>query len=473
MTKKELPPQPSPSYQDGQLAHTLKRRHIIMISIGGIIGAGLFVGASASIKETGPAVLLSYIITGFLIFFVMRMLGELVIEKPEAGSFLNHIRRGLGDHVTFILGWGYWLFWISAIAAEAIAGGIILHHYLHIPDQYRFLSTMVLGPFLVIIMMITNLFSVKGYGEFEFWFALLKIVAITAFIMLGGIAISHLGGYYTPKINNIWQYDRFFPKGIIAIFTIIPTILFTVTGSEVATIAAAESDNPAENVAYASKTVVFRVITFYVLSIGIIVSILPWNHLVPGVSPFLMVLNKLDIPYAGDIMAFTILIAILSCLNSSIYATSRTLFELAEFNDAPHWLIHTNKNGVPKRAIITASTIGIIISILSVLSPKIFFTYILSCAGSIILFVYIAIGLSEIQTRKKMEQAKQIPSFKMWLFPYLSWLTVGSLILIVLAMFLHESSRNQIALSCLTLFIISLCRVATYRKTVKNYNNLV
>lgn len=451
------------SYSDGQLAHTLQRRHIIMISIGGIIGAGLFVGASASIKQTGPAVLLSYVITGFLIFFVMRMLGELVIEKPEAGSFLNHIRRGLGDHVTFILGWGYWLFWISAIAAEAIAGGIILLHYMHIPEQYTFLATMVLGPLLVIIMMITNLFSVKGYGEFEFWFALLKILAITAFIILGGIAISHLGGYYTTKINNIWHFQSFFPKGILAVFTIIPTILFTVTGSEVATIAAAESDKPAENVAYASKTIIFRVITFYVISIGIIVSILPWNYVIPGISPFLMVLQKLEIPYASDIMAMTILIAILSCLNSSIYATSRTLFELAEFNDAPRWLIHTNKNGVPKRAIITASIIGIIISIFSVISPKVFFTYILSCAGSIILFVYIAIGLSEIVIRSKLERTKQKLTFKMWFFPYLSWFTIMSFAMVIFAMFFNHDSRNQITLSCLTLILISICRIIMCR----------
>ena len=243
---------------------------------------------------------------------------------------------------------------------------------------------------------------------------------------------------------------------ILAVFTIIPTILFTVTGSEVATIAAAESDKPAENVAYASKTIIFRVITFYVISIGIIVSILPWNYVIPGISPFLMVLQKLEIPYASDIMAMTILIAILSCLNSSIYATSRTLFELAEFNDAPRWLIHTNKNGVPKRAIITASIIGIIISIFSVISPKVFFTYILSCAGSIILFVYIAIGLSEIIIRSKLEQTKQKLTFKMWFFPYLSWFTIMSFAMVILAMFFNHDSRNQITLSCLTLILISI-----------------
>ena len=182
-----------------------------------------------------------------------------------------------------------------------------------------------------------------------------------------------------------------------------------------------------------------------------------------------MVLQKLHIPFASDIMAMTILIAILSCLNSSIYATSRTLFELAEFNDAPRWLIHTSKNGVPKRSIITASIIGILISIFSVISPKVFFIYILSCAGSIILFVYIAIGLSEVKIRTQIETKKQKLTFKMWLFPYLSWFTIISFVLIICAMFFNHDSRGQIVLSCFTLFLITLCRfiVCQYRQHKK------
>lgn len=449
--------------KDGELAHTLERRHVVMISMGGIIGAGLFVGASASIHAAGPAVLLSYIITGLMIFFVMRMLGELVIQRPEIGSFLNHIRRGMGHNVTFVLGWGYWLFWISAIAAESIAGGEMLQHYMHIPKEYSFAATMILGPILVIAMMLTNLFSVRGYGEFEFWFALIKIVAIAAFIVVGGIAVTHLFGFTEGNVENIWTHHGFFPNGLIAIFTIIPTVLFTVTGSEVATIAAAESDKPAENVAYATRTIVFRIIAFYVLSIGVILAIVPWDQVIPGVSPFLMALQAIHIPYAADIMEFTILIAILSCLNSSIYATSRTLFELAEYDDAPRWLIHTTSNGVPKRAIITASFIGIAISIASFISPSNTFSYLLSCAGSIILFVYIAIGLSQINVRRKMQKTNQLPIFQMWLFPYLSWFTVLSLIAVVIAMLFSSVSRTQIIITCVILGVIGICRVFTYK----------
>lgn len=453
----------SPALKDGELAHTLERRHVVMISMGGIIGAGLFVGASASIHAAGPAVLLSYIITGLMIFFVMRMLGELVIQRPEIGSFLNHIRRGMGHNVTFVLGWGYWLFWIAAIAAESIAGGEMLQHYMHIPKEYSFAATMILGPVLVIAMMLTNLFSVRGYGEFEFWFALIKIVAIAAFIVVGGIAVTHLFGFTEGNVENIWTHHGFFPNGLIAVFTIIPTVLFTVTGSEVATIAAAESDKPAENVAYATRTIVFRIIAFYVLSIGVILAIVPWDEVIPGISPFLMALQAIHIPYAADIMEFTILIAILSCLNSSIYATSRTLFELAEYDDAPRWLIHTTSNGVPKRAIITASFIGIAISITSYISPSNTFSYLLSCAGSIILFVYIAIGLSQINVRRKMQAANQTPIFQMWLFPYLSWFTVLSLIAVVIAMLFNSESRTQIIITYAILGVIGICRIFTYK----------
>ncbi|MDI2090564.1 amino acid permease [Commensalibacter oyaizuii] len=458
LTKKQKEKIVSSPLRDGELAHTLERRHVVMISMGGIIGAGLFVGASASIHATGPAVLLSYVITGLIIFFVMRMLGELVIEKPEVGSFLNHIRRGMGHNITFVLGWGYWLFWISAIAAESIAGGEMLQHYMHIPKEYSFAATMILGPILVIAMMITNLFSVRGYGEFEFWFALIKIIAIAAFIVVGGIAVVHLFGFTQGHVENIWSHHGFFPNGFIAIFTIIPTVLFTVTGSEVATIAAAESDKPAENVAYATRTIIFRIVAFYVLSIAVILSIVPWDEVIPGISPFLMALQALKIPYASDIMEFTILVAILSCLNSSIYATSRTLFELAEYDDAPRWLIHTNSNGVPKRAIITASIIGIIISIASYISPSHTFSYLLSCAGSIILFVYIAIGLSQINVRNKMQKENIKPIFQMWLFPYLSWITVISLAGVVIAMLFNSTSRNQILITCAILGVIGICR---------------
>ncbi|CAK7192780.1 GABA permease [Commensalibacter sp. Nvir] len=465
--KNNIKPVSQPT-KKGELAHTLKRRHVVMISIGGIIGAGLFVGASAAINAAGPAVLFSYIITGFLIYFVMRMLGELVIENPQLGSFINHIRNGMGDNTAFIMGWGYWLFWISAIAAEAIAGGEIILRYFNISQDYNFLGTMVIGPILIISMMITNLFSVKGYGEFEFWFALIKVIAIALFIVVGAMALTHLFGHVDNQIKTYTCYFGFVPKGWLAIFTIIPTILFTVTGSEIATIAAAESDDPAENVAYATQTIIFRVMAFYIAAVAIILAILPWNETIPGISPFLMTLQKINIPYASDIMAFIILVAILSCLNSSIYATSRTLFELAEYDDAPNWLTQTNASGVPQRAILTASLIGIVISIIAVISPNLFFASLLSCAGSIIVAVYVAICISQINVRKKMYLDNRVPTFKMWLFPYLSWATIAAFVLIILCMLFDIQQRKQIVLSALTLSFIWLFRVLLCRLRIKS-----
>lgn len=451
-THKPHPPKtPVAPLHDGELAHTLERRHVVMISIGGIIGAGLFVGSSAAIQEAGPAVLFSYILAGLLIFFIMRMLGELVIEKPEVGSFLNHIRRGVSHHVAFVLGWSYWLFWISAIAAEAIAGSKILYDYLPIPP-------IIMGPLLVLSMMATNLFSVKGYGEFEFWFALIKIITISIFIIFGLSALFHLFGYKAGKVSNLWEYNGFVPNGFIAVFAVIPTILFTVTGSEVATIAAAESDKPAENVAYACKTIIVRVVLFYIASIGVILCIVPWQKIVPGASPFLDALNTIGVPGSSTIMAFTILVAVLSCLNSSIYATSRTLFELAEYDDAPHWLVHTNHRGVPQMAIITASAIGIALSLISTISPTVFFSYLLSCAGSVVLAVYIMIAYAQIRVRTEMERKNQKPIFKMWLFPYLSWFTIACFVAVIIAMLVNVESRKQILLSALTIVILAICR---------------
>ncbi|MCQ8240131.1 amino acid permease [Rhizosaccharibacter radicis] len=428
------------------LAHTLRTRHVAMISIGGVIGAGLFVGSSAAIAGAGPGVLLSYILAGVLALLVMRMLGEMAIAEPGAGSFVGHIRRGLGDRAAFVAGWIYWLFWAVVVGAEAIGGAALLALYVPIPR-------VALDLVLVGLLTGTNLVSVRAYGEFEFWFSLLKIVAIVGFVGLGLAALLGAFGPQFATVRPLWADGGFLPKGLGAVLAIIPTIVFQYTGSEIATVAAAESDDPGRNVARATSTVALRVLLFYISSIAVILCLMPWSAQVPGHSPFVAVMDRLGIPGAGLIMSAIVLVAILSCLNSALYVTSRVLFEMAAHGDAPRWLVRTGPGGVPRRAILAGSGIGVAVAIASTLSPDKVFAFLLNASGALILFDYLLIALAQIRLRTRMERAGRRPTFRMWLFPGLSWATIAVVAGVLVAMAVQPGTRVQIELGSLCVLI--------------------
>ncbi len=429
------------------LAHTLGRRHVAMISIGGVIGAGLFVGSSAAIAGSGPGVLISYVLAGTVALLVMRMLGEMALAAPDAGSFIGHVRRGLGGRAAFVAGWIYWLFWAVVVAAEAIGGSAILSAWLPWPRA-------LMGVLLVLGMAATNLVSVRSYGEFEFWFSSLKVLAIVAFCGLCLLAFTGLFGAHQASLTRLWNGGGFLPRGIGAVLAIIPTVMFQFTGSEIATVAAAESDAPGRNVAYATNTVAARVLLFYVSSILLILCVVPWRHLVPGHSPFVAAMQVLGIPGAAMTMSIVVLVAVLSCLNSSLYVTSRVLFEMAAHDDAPRWLVHTGMAGVPRRAIGAGTLVAVAVTIASTVSPDRVFAFLLNASGALILFVYLLIALAQIRLRTAMVRDGQRPAFAMWLFPALSWATVAVIVAVLAAMAAVPATRPQIVLGTLTVLAV-------------------
>lgn len=315
---------------DQQLKAGLKNRHLSMIAIGGVIGAGLFVGSGAGIAATGPGILLSYGLAGVLVVLVMRMLGEMAAADPQSGSFSAYADRALGRWAGFTIGWLYWFFWVVVLAVEATAGAKILNGWLPAVPQWAF------ALLVMAVLTGTNLFSVSSYGEFEFWFAGIKVVAIAAFIVVGVLAMfGLLPGTHAVGSANLVGHGGFLPHGVGAIFTGMLTVVFAFMGSEIVTLAAGESEDPEKAVTKATNSVIWRIGVFYLGSIFIVVTLLPWNSASVKSSPYVAVLEHVGIPGAAQVMNVIVLTAVLSCLNSGLYTASRMAFSLGRRGDAP------------------------------------------------------------------------------------------------------------------------------------------
>ena len=377
----------------------LRQRHLTMIAIGGVIGAGLFVGSGVVINETGPSAFLGYALTGVLIVLVMRMLGEMATANPSTGSFADYARRAMGGWAGFSVGWLYWYFWVIVVGFEAVAGAKIITYWFDAP-----LWLLSLG--LMVLMTATNLFSVSSFGEFEFWFAGIKVAAICVFLALGALFVLGLWPGKSMDFSNLTAHGGFFPKGVSAVFAAIVVVIFSMVGAEIATVAAAESDNPERAIAKATNSVVLRVAIFFVGSLFLLAVILPWNSTQLGASPYVSAFKAMGIPFAADLMNAVVLTAVLSCLNSGLYTASRMLFVLAARREAPAQLISVSDSGVPRVAILTSTVVGFLCVIAAAVSPDTVFLFLLNSSGAIILFVYLLIAVSQVVLRRRTDAAE-------------------------------------------------------------------
>ncbi len=422
------------------LSRDLRQRHVTMISIGGIIGAGLFVGSSAGIATVGPAIVVSYLLAGVVVLLMMRMLGEMAAAFPETGSFTEYARLGLGNWAGFTAGWLYWYFWVVVLAIEALAGAAILHLWVPID-----IWAVALG--LMALMMATNLWSTRSYGEFEFWFASIKVAAIVVFIAVTGyfvLALTHGGA----RFANLHAHGGFAPFGPVSVLGGVTSVIFALCGAEIATIAAAESREPGRAVAKMTSQVVVRILLFYVISLFLIVTVVPWTAIHPGDSPFAITLGRVGVPGAAAIMNAIVLTAVLSCLNSGLYVTSRVLFTLAAHGDAPQGLVVLSKRRVPIRAILIAFAFGAVAVAASVVSPQVVFAFLINASGALMLLIYLIVACAQIAVRRRLE-AEGSPrlTVRMWLFPWGSYFTVAAIVAILAAMALTPALRTQLTAS--------------------------
>ena len=426
---------------DVQLSRTLKSRHVSMIAIGGIIGAGLFVGSSTAISQIGPAVAVSYAISGFIILLVMRMLSEMAIAIPGVQSFPEFARLGLGHLAGFMSGWLYWFFWVVVVAIEAIAGANIIHSWF---PQFSLWS---IGVALMAVLTAVNLMSTRSYGEFEFWFSSIKVAAIIVFILVTAAFVFGVTGTQAPGLANLTAHGGFAPNGWAVVLAGATSTIFALCGAEIATIAAAESEEPSKVISKMTVTVTFRILVFYILSILLICAIVPWNTVVPGISPFATALTTMNLPGADVAMNALVLVAVLSCLNSGLYVSSRALFGLAKYSDAPQWLVKINDRKVPARAIIIASLFSYLALAINHFSTDLF-SFLINACGAIMLFIYIVLSFAQLKLRAKTErEAPERLQIKMWFHPFGTYFAIVAMLAILIFMGLTKGLAEQLWLS--------------------------
>ncbi|WP_329018924.1 amino acid permease [Streptomyces sp. NBC_00690] len=449
----EQPEEPSQSQSSDELKAGLKNRHLSMIAIGGVIGAGLFVGSGAGIAAAGPAILLSYALVGLMVVLVMRMLGEMAAANPASGSFSEYADRAIGRWAGFSIGWLYWFFWVVVLAVEATAGAVILEGWIPAVPQWAW------ALLVMVVLTATNLASVGSYGEFEFWFAGIKVVAIGAFVVIGLLAVfGLLPGSDNPGkgFAHLTDSGGFFPEGYGAILTGVLMVVFSFMGSEIVTLAAGESADPQRAVRKATNSVIWRIAVFYLGSIFVVLTLLPWNSkAITEDGSYIAALNSIGIPHAGQIMNFIVLTAVLSCLNSGLYTASRMAFSLGKRGDAPGAFARTDSRGVPRAAILSSVLFGFVAVFFNYRWPDTVFAFLLNSSGAVALFVWLVICCTQLRMRRIIErEAPEKLVVRMWLFPWLTRVTIGMILFVIVYMLFDDTGREQMLLSLLVAAVV-------------------
>ncbi|WPB93218.1 amino acid permease [Streptomyces malaysiensis] len=422
------------------LSHGLKQRHLSMIALGGVIGAGLFVGSGAGIAAAGPSIVVAYVLSGLLVLLVMRMLGEMSAANPASGSFSVHAERAIGPWAGFTAGWMFWITLCVALAAEAIGAAGIMVQWFPGTESWMWVAL------FMAVFCGTNLAAVSNFGEFEFWFAALKIAAITIFLVLGVLAIlGVLPGTDAPGGSHLSGDGGFLPNGVNGLVVGLLASVFAYAGLETVTIAAAESENPVKSVAVAVRTVMWRIALFYVGSMLIVVTLIPWNDkAVVEQGPYVAVLNYLDIPAAGDIMNVIVLIALLSAMNANIYGASRMSYSLVTRGEGPAFLGRVT-GGVPRLTVLASSFFGFVAVLLSYWWPDTIFKWLLNMVGAAVLVVWSFIAVAQLRMRTRLQrEAPEKLVVKMWLFPYLTWVALAGTAGVLVLMLRESDTRSQL-----------------------------
>ncbi|WP_111893419.1 amino acid permease [Acinetobacter sp. MB5] len=425
------------------LGEGLKSRQVTMITIGGIIGAGLFIGSSSAIATAGPAIIISYALTGLLVFLVMRMLGEMAVMQPDTGSFSTYAANAIGPWAGFTIGWLYWWFWVLVIPVEAIAGADIIHSWFPVLPSWAY----AIG--IMLILTTSNLLNVKNFGEFEFWFALIKVIAIIGFIIIAGMAV--LGFWPLSPVSgfsHLYSQGGFMPNGFGTVLGGVLITIFSFFGAEVVSIAAAESKNPQEKIRKATNLVIYRIAIFYVLSIFLVVSLVSWNDpALKEMGTFQYVLSTLNVPGTKLIIDTVVFVAVCSCMNSGLYIASRMLFSLGKRGDAPKSTATVTGQSVPKVAVLASSVAGFAGGFANYVFPGQVFSFLLSTTGAIALIVYLVIAVSQLRMRYSVERAGVQLSFKMWCFPYVTWFVILTILAVLGYMFISPAYRYETLMS--------------------------
>lgn len=423
--------------ENQNLSRGLKNRHVQLLAIGGAIGTGLFLGSGRSIHLAGPSILFAYMITGVILFFVMRALGELLLSNLNYHSFVEFVYDYLGEEAAFITGWTYWFCWISLAMADVTATGLYIQYWF--PNIARWVPSLI----VLVILLIMNLTAVSLFGEMEFWFALIKVVAILALIIVGTFMI--IKGFSTnagaSSFTNLWSHGGWFPNGASGFILSFQMVVFAFTGIELVGLTAGETEDPEHVIPKAINKIPIRIIIFYVGALTVIMGIYPWNSIDPAKSPFVQVFSAVGITAAASIVNFVVLTSAASACNSGIFSTSRMVYSLAKENNAPKSMKKLTSNHVPCNATIFSAAVILIAVILNYIMPEGVFVLITSISTFCYIFIWAIIDICHLKYRKAKPELAAKSKFKMPLYPIINYIILTFFAFVIVTLALNNETR--------------------------------
>ncbi|HZT03385.1 MAG TPA: amino acid permease [Steroidobacteraceae bacterium] len=426
------------SQSESNLSRNLHNRHIQLIALGGTIGVGLFLGSAQAIHNAGPGLLLTYVVGGTAILFIMRALGELLTYRPVAGSFATYADEFCGPFAGFITGWSYWFNWVVSVMAETTAIGIYVRYWIPWMPQW-------LPPLIVLIVLYgANLVAVRMFGELEFWFALIKVVAIMALILAGlGVIFFHFGDFGSQaSFTNLWTHGGFLPFGTLGVLLTLQIVMFAYSGVELIGVTAGEAENPAVVLPRATNGIIFRILLFYLGALIVIMALVPWNQLSPDTSPFVFVFQKLGIPAAASIINAVVITAAASSCNSGIFSTGRMLYSLACRGQSPRVFASVNRQNVPAAAIHASAAIMLVGVFLNYEVPKHVFTWVTSIVLIGTLLPWGMIMAAHLGYRRAVREGRAAGStFRMPGAPVVNYLVIAFLLFVTAMLWLQPDTR--------------------------------
>lgn len=438
--------------EDQTLSRGLKNRHVQLLAIGGAIGTGLFLGSGRSISLAGPSILFAYIITGLICFFMMRALGELLISNLKYHSFVDFVRQYLGNQAAFITGWTYWFCWISLAMADVTAAGFYIQYWF--PGVEQWVPSLI----ILLVLVIMNLAAVKIFGEMEFWFALIKIVAILSLIFIGTFMI--LKGFATDvgasSFSNLWSHGGWMPNGVSGFILSFQMVVFAFTGIELVGLTAGETENPKQVIPKAINNIPIRIIIFYVGALFVIMSIYPWTAISADESPFVQVFAAVGITAAASVVNFVVLTSAASAGNSGIFSTSRMVYSLAKEKNAPAGMQKLSSNQVPVRATIFSSLVVLAVIALQYIMPKGVFVLITSISTFCFIFIWAIITICHLKYRKTNPELARQNTFKLPLYPVINYVILAFFAFVLVSLALNEETRVALFVTPLWFIMLGL-----------------
>jgi amino acid transporter, AAT family len=430
------------------LQKSLLPRHIRLMALGGAIGTGIFKGTSETVSIAGPAVIFSYLFAGLLLLVVMSAIAEMAIAYPGV-NMKGFIHKAFGTNVSFVIGWLYCFMWLVVCVIEVIAAGSFLQYW------FPAMSLWSLSFLSAIFIVAINFMNVKRYGEFEFWFAGIKITMIVLFVVLGaGIIFGIIPSNETDYLQNFVQHDGFFPNGWSGVFSALLIVIFSYGGTELIGLTLSETKDAEKVLPKVIKGVIWRIVIFYTLPILIICGLIPWDEIGSQASPFVQVLSSVGFDGAAHIMNFVLITAVLSAANSGIYGCTRMMYSLAAEGEAPKLFSYVSKNGVPVYSVIFSAIILIAGTFVAYFSPDRVFGYLMAIPGFTVSLVWISICLAQVKLRKTYTN---LPSFKVWGYPYVTSFTAIALSVSCVAFAFSEQNRASMLVCFGMLIILILC----------------